>query len=319
MRDFSAYPQWHDVPLEYWEAWNRIFGASQEGLDLAAPCPVCAVPALRQWYMVGRLQETVLRGQRFIARGSVWTWCSHCHTYAHYSGLVPEWWSSDLDVNTDTVGHQPTAIEEARLAREYRTPGAADAAEKDARSLPAGDERTKRFTELAMALATAGDRQRAAALARSLDRPSAKALTLCGVATRLMRQGEMALATGLLREAEAVAHTIEASCHRAAALDQLAQTYRMMEARDEAVRIWTHAIAVALFGENHAAAEEDRRCSRVVRDSARGLALLGEIATARGIARAIQNKQEREQALNDIGRVVRERRHGSASGITPAE
>ena len=154
--DFSAYPRWHDVPLEYWEAWNRIFGASQEGLELAAPCPVCGVPALRQWYMVGRLQETVLRGQRFIARGSVWTWCSHCHTYAHYSGLVPEWWSSDLDVNTDTLGHQPTAIEEARLAREYRIPGAADAAEKDARSLPAGDERTERFTELAMALATAG-------------------------------------------------------------------------------------------------------------------------------------------------------------------
>lgn len=110
------YPRWHDVPLQAVDAWRRIFEASREGLNLAAPCPVCSVRELHRWYNAGQPEEHIIRGRRFVARGGEWQWCSHCRSFQHFSGLVPDWWSCDLAVDTAKLTSYPDAIEEARRA-----------------------------------------------------------------------------------------------------------------------------------------------------------------------------------------------------------
>jgi len=106
---------WQDVPVEYEPAWRAIFLASREGLNLSAPCPVCGVAALHQWYSLGQPEDVNLSGNRL---GGLWEWCRACRSYAHYSAAVPEWWANDLQVNPSRLAHHPTAIEQARRERE---------------------------------------------------------------------------------------------------------------------------------------------------------------------------------------------------------
>src|SRR5438093_566277 len=104
---------WHIVPLPSREVWNRIFQTSREGLTLSAPCPVCGVAALHRWYQVGQSEERVIDGQRFVARGGLTEWCSHCRVFVHYSALVPDWWQCDLPVDLTKFTGEPDALEEA--------------------------------------------------------------------------------------------------------------------------------------------------------------------------------------------------------------
>ena len=109
---------WQDVPVEHEPAWQAIFLASREGLNLSAPCPVCGVAALHQWYHLWQREDTEAGGSRFIGRGGLWEWCSACRSFAHYSARVPEWWASDLQVDPGQLEHQPAAIEQAWRERE---------------------------------------------------------------------------------------------------------------------------------------------------------------------------------------------------------
>jgi len=106
-------PKWNGVPLHLVEIWNDVFQKSPETLNLSSPCPVCGSIALHRWYQIGRPIDKIARGQRFIARGALWEWCSACRTYSHSSALVPEWWSSCLVVNEADLTAEPEAIEKA--------------------------------------------------------------------------------------------------------------------------------------------------------------------------------------------------------------
>lgn len=112
--------RWHDVPPEYCIAWSETFNASQEGLNLAAQCPVCGIRVLHRWFYAWKPDERTIQGHRFVASGSQWQWCSHCRSFEHSSGLVPAWWSCDLVVDVTKLTAYPDAIEEARLM--YQTP-----------------------------------------------------------------------------------------------------------------------------------------------------------------------------------------------------
>ena len=101
---------WHDVPNEHQTAWLAIFLASQEILNVSAPCPVCGAVALHRWYQVGH-PVTDMPG--FVSRGGLWEWCSQCRSFQHFSALVPDWWSCDLEVDTHKLTPYPTAIEDA--------------------------------------------------------------------------------------------------------------------------------------------------------------------------------------------------------------
>jgi hypothetical protein len=113
---------WAEVPDDKRGEWNTIFRATKAWKDVPDPCPVCGIPALHQWFLAWHPEDVVVDGQRFVARGSKWEWCSNCHSYDHYTALVPDWWASDLAVEISHLKHSPEALEEALRKSESRDP-----------------------------------------------------------------------------------------------------------------------------------------------------------------------------------------------------
>lgn len=109
--------QWQSVPSELMRAWNQIFSASQTGIDVEGVCPVCHSPTLHRWFDLPRAFDEGHERDGFRGRGGGWEWCSSCHAYEHYSGLVPDWWQDTLNVDYASLTHDPEAIEAARLQR----------------------------------------------------------------------------------------------------------------------------------------------------------------------------------------------------------
>jgi hypothetical protein len=113
---FQKEDEWVGVPEEYWAKWTQIYQQSQECLNLSQPCPVCGAVALHRWYQVGKLIERVIEGIEFMAEGGLWEWCSNCHSFEHSHGLVPAWWSCDLEVDEQKLTALPIALEAATQA-----------------------------------------------------------------------------------------------------------------------------------------------------------------------------------------------------------
>ena len=107
--------EWQGVPLELSAAWQKIFSASQDGIDVDGLCPVCGSPSLHHWFDKPRPFEAGYERDGFRGHGGLWEWCSSCHSYEHYSGLVPAWWHDVLTVDETLLTHDPEAIESARL------------------------------------------------------------------------------------------------------------------------------------------------------------------------------------------------------------
>jgi hypothetical protein len=108
---------WHEVPDQKTQAWNAIFGSSQESINLSASCPICTSKTLHRWYEIGQRLDTVklIEGIRYVSDGSLWEWCSTCGGFFHASAYVPEWWNppSNIQINKDNLRVIPWAIEEA--------------------------------------------------------------------------------------------------------------------------------------------------------------------------------------------------------------
>ena len=108
---------WKQVPPVHFESWQTIFGNSEKGIDVEGLCPICGNQKLHRWFMKGRPFEQIIEGNRFVAQGGLWEWCSSCGTFEHYSALVPDWWECDLEVDLSNLRFTPEAIEEARQKR----------------------------------------------------------------------------------------------------------------------------------------------------------------------------------------------------------
>ena len=111
---------WRGVPLELDREWQTVFQATQEGLNLAAPCPVCGSCSLHRWYDLHRERVREFQGKTFIGDGGLWEWCSSCYCYEHCSAAVPYWWVCNLNVDKSKFTHDPSAIEDARLGLRMR-------------------------------------------------------------------------------------------------------------------------------------------------------------------------------------------------------
>ena len=109
---------WQDVPDSLVGAWRRLFEQSTSGLDLDEPCPVCGNRELHRWFYLEGEQPSESMGRRWQGSGSQWQWCSNCRSYEHSSGLVPDWWRSDLVVDVRLLRHDPQPLEDARRERE---------------------------------------------------------------------------------------------------------------------------------------------------------------------------------------------------------
>ena len=70
-------------------------------------------PAGHSWGVISSRPLTVSGGITFVARGGGWEWCSACRSFEHFSGLVPDWWSSDLDVDESKLTALPDVLERA--------------------------------------------------------------------------------------------------------------------------------------------------------------------------------------------------------------
>ena len=103
---------WHDVPERVLPVWTKLFEESREGVDVNCGCPVCGARDLHRWYYRGEPVNVISRGRKYLARGAEWQWCSNCRSYAHYSALVPDWWTSSVEVPLSRLVHDPEPIEQ---------------------------------------------------------------------------------------------------------------------------------------------------------------------------------------------------------------
>ncbi len=105
--------RWRSIPQPKMAAWREVFASSPGGADVDAHCPLCNARELHRYYLVGRKLEQVSGDQRFVAQGACWEWCSSCGTFEHYSGLVPNWWESDLVVDEAKLTMLPDVLDSA--------------------------------------------------------------------------------------------------------------------------------------------------------------------------------------------------------------
>ena len=89
---------WPGVTDAYRGEWKKIFNAATpaQGIHLHSACPICGLTELYRYYALERLEPRMIEGVMFKGRGSLWQWCSACHSFEHYSAYVPLWWSFEL-------------------------------------------------------------------------------------------------------------------------------------------------------------------------------------------------------------------------------
>ena len=104
---------WKGIPPSKLAPWREVLAASPGGEKVDGHCPVCSARQLHGYYQVGRKLEQVSGAQRFVAQGACWEWCSSCNTFEHYSGLVPDWWKSDLVVDEAKLTMFPDVLDSA--------------------------------------------------------------------------------------------------------------------------------------------------------------------------------------------------------------
>jgi hypothetical protein len=106
--------EWTQIEQEIAVKWRSIFHKSKIGINVDGDCPICNKATLHRWYLVGRPIEQIIEGNKFVAQGDLWEWCSSCKVFEHYSSLVPDWWKCDLEVNLKELRFTPNVIEGAR-------------------------------------------------------------------------------------------------------------------------------------------------------------------------------------------------------------
>jgi hypothetical protein len=107
--------EWKGVPLELSAAWQKVFSASQDGIDVDGLCPVCGSPTLHHWFDKPRPFAAGRERDGFRGSGSLWEWCSSCFSYEHCSALVPSWWCDVFAIDGAALRHHPDTIESARF------------------------------------------------------------------------------------------------------------------------------------------------------------------------------------------------------------
>ena len=73
----------------------RVYASFNDGGDqFPKACPAC-----------GESHAHVLmhRPEPTDSRGTVWVWCDSCGSYAHFSAVVPAWWSNPAFVDEDCL------------------------------------------------------------------------------------------------------------------------------------------------------------------------------------------------------------------------
>jgi hypothetical protein len=103
--------EWKDIPDNFFQTWTDTFNQSRESINLTANCPICSSQNLRRYFLIISPKEKVIEGNRFVGQGELWEWCSNCRHYVHYTALIPDWWSCDLQIDAQSLTDTPETIE----------------------------------------------------------------------------------------------------------------------------------------------------------------------------------------------------------------
>lgn len=172
------------------------------------------------------------------------------------------------------------------------------------------DEKGQALASLSQKLADAGFTDRAENIARSIPVDSnltsvlvEQAFAFIRIASQLVKANQNERAERLLRDAEAlVALRAHADHVKASLLDDIAYIWKELNQRDQYLRIWDEAIAVARESIQiyRAGGVPDVNSWRALSSIARGLAEAGEDETVELALQAIDNEAWRQRASDKI-------------------
>lgn len=104
-------PNWDDVPTKCKSAWQKIEANLYENGYSSILCPCCKEGVLRVYWHA--YSEISLHNGTKQRKGGGWMWCPVCHSYEHWSGLVPHWWPiADLISPDSELYHDPRGLDE---------------------------------------------------------------------------------------------------------------------------------------------------------------------------------------------------------------
>lgn len=79
----------------------NIFDAANEGkATFPACCPICQQKAAH-----------IYMHRHDTMHGGVWLWCSSCHSYAHMSGIIPDWWKNPTYTDENMLDSEPEYLD----------------------------------------------------------------------------------------------------------------------------------------------------------------------------------------------------------------
>ncbi|HEY0764377.1 MAG TPA: hypothetical protein VGD61_18515 [Pyrinomonadaceae bacterium] len=172
------------------------------------------------------------------------------------------------------------------------------------------DERGHALASLSQKLADAGFTERAENIARSIPIDSnltdvlvEQAFAFTKIASRLVKSGQNDRAERLLRDAESLVTLRKRADHiKASLLDDIAHIWKEMNQRDEYLRLWDEAIAVAKESIKiyRAGGAPDVDSWKSLASIATGLAEAGEHERVELALQAIDNEAWRQRAADKI-------------------
>lgn len=74
--------------------------ANEKKTTFPAYCPICQQKAAH-----------IYMHRHDAMHGGIWLWCSFCHSCAHMSGIIPDWWKNPEQVDENMLDGEPEYLD----------------------------------------------------------------------------------------------------------------------------------------------------------------------------------------------------------------
>jgi len=166
--------------------------------------------------------------------------------------------------------------------------------------------------KVVIALARAGEWDKAQEMAGYMKEPYEKAEGLNEIASQLISQANFEQSLIILHEAELIATQASEPWRQAELLSRIAQSLLLAKAPDKADKVWERAISIAQIGESSVDLQGSVDCSSVLAEIAEALALGGNTGKALEVAKAIKSPGKRDRAITAVKKVMDQEDQGSS-------
>lgn len=111
-----------DVPNDKISEWRNIFSIENNLINLNLKCPICGLKNLKKYYHIYKIEELIISGKKFRGKGDLWTWCTNCLVYEHFSCAIPyEWKFENLVTDNSCLIPYPEGIDKELRRMNYIT------------------------------------------------------------------------------------------------------------------------------------------------------------------------------------------------------